>query len=286
MTCGMNLHITARNQRGISENGEYMKIRRSFVTNSSSASYILGKKDDVPGYDVESAYQLMRRIFLDYIADEVRYFKKNKEYFREHGVSLEWTKYSFRYTGEYEDILDALVGAPLEDGQYHYNEQHYDISKWIVQRRYADYLKLRGKDGVPFFGIIDLAEPITDISETVEAGQAVQWYNLDIPPQYFGAIHPDIGCESCQDWAYGCEGSCWFEANKEDGESAESTYPDEHKQYLRCQKMKKQFREGKLENLLLARMGKVFIYSEDSFLPMYVHERLEKIARYGCNHMG
>lgn len=262
--------------------GDKVKIRNSFVTNSSSASYVLGKAGDDSGYDRESVYQLMRGIFLDFIREIAQRYEENRAEFEKLGAGLEYGRYFYKFTGPKEarfKLFDIMGWDFFSDT---------DISPWIEKERYEEceeYMYSHDREitrDYIAFRIIDLSEPIDGFYiEDIE--EVVDWYDLDVEPQYLGAMVPVTDCTKCG--IICCQGRAWFD-NRDTYDENDEYDAELYREYMKCQHLRELFREGRLENTLVEKIGKVIVFSWDDFLPGYVHDRLQKIARYGCCHMG
>ena len=78
-----------------------MKFRKDFVTNSSSSSFIIGKYGD--GIDKNTVYELVRKIYKDFLDIKERLMPVAKEY----GICWDIDRECFTYI-KFGKITDEL----------------------------------------------------------------------------------------------------------------------------------------------------------------------------------
>ena len=255
-----------------------MKIRNDFVTNSSSASYILGKAEDTH-LTRESVYQMVRGIYLDLLSEVKKRLTENADDLAAAGVTVTLDD-GYNYHLQYDEdadapyfALDKALGEEYSS-MWMYSDRDFN---WLDCGTYEEYLRYLAEreergiyDDVPFY-IYDFSE---EPGDEWAVDEAISWYKINIDSVYLHNWFLSCDCEQCD---FDC-----------DRKNAEKDLSYEEVQLLSvCKKWKEKFQNGTEENLLVARFGKIMISSDhELFMPYPVHKALEKIAAYGCCHMG
>lgn len=239
-----------------------MKIRLDYITNSSSSSFIVGKKDD-SSVSVESVYQTIRSMYLglkEKISNVVQYLSEHPS------IPIEYKNGDFSFTKKDKDghydirkNIEELFGIDV----LYYYPVSYD---WIDCETYEDYEKFwkdrfkeqsKQRDYAPF--------TIGDFSNH----RAIFWPHCSYPQNLL--YEPQ--CTSAQSEVYEWYADEYRHLEPEERKGSPLPQPDELSQ-----------EEG--NNACFLYLGKVCIYSECGLIPEYIVEQLSKISNYSCNHMG
>lgn len=250
-----------------------LKIRKGFVTNSSSSSFIIGKANDNT-VTIDSVYQEVKELYKQFYKSCSEMYDYAEKYYPDvfEVVIEKRGKYLHsKKTWDCTKIADAQLRKMF--GLDHYEELP-EVIGWLDCETYADYQKFwiekmeTAGEHAPFyirdFSSNDPYIPLdssTGITECIgDEGNGVE---SDILAWYFPWIENiKYDCDSCPDNEY-----CYKEE---------------------CQETKQQFmgKEIPRDQACLYILGKICICSECGYLPNYVVERLEGISEYSCNHMG
>ena len=257
-----------------------MKFRSSFVTNSSSSSFIIGKKDE-EYITIESVYQKIKSYYIEYlekIREVISYIDKHPEtnliYKREgEYLTFESTKDSM-WDNSYRKTIEKKFGIDIWDNFKLCNT-------WTLCGTYKDYEnywinKMENDD------TDRIHAPFTIRSFT--SNDMVKWlHHGKLSEDFHSEDESDgIGIKSwILDWYYPyledimkyncdtCTNSEWC-----DKEECDNT---------RTMIKGIEFPEDKACLYLL---GRVCIESECGYIPDYVVEKIKEDAEYACNHMG
>lgn len=253
-----------------------MKIRSDFVTNSSSSSFIVGKKDDTSA-TIESVYQTVRNLYKDFLS--VR--DKAIEYIAKHPkMKIEYVKKddyeTFKCTEpnrnkrwKLEDKFEQKCGLSIWecfsnfdwlncetylDYERYWLDKMKDVEDWRVHAPFtiADFLEEKE---------IQLLHEHGSVTHKVDSTSSVlDWYFPCIEEAW---QHPD-NCEGCRHVEY-CE-YCKEDCTEQRKLIARNNIPE--------------------DKACLYLLGRVCIHSESGYMPEYVVDKLGEISEHYCNHMG
>lgn len=256
-----------------------MKIRSDFVTNSSSSSFIIGKKDE-EDVTIESAYQKIKSYYKEY-ADKVNsvvlYVDENPSlnlsYSKKDGyLSFKFNKGEM-WDNENQPTRDAIkreFGIDIWDD--------FKLSyPWLKCNTYKEYEKYWTKE-MAEKNDYRIHAPFTIRSFTEY--NPVKWLHFYNNDEYYSddsiGLESDIlhwyypyaedimkyNCDTCPDSEW-----CDREECNDDRNIIEGI-------------------EFPWDKACLYLLGRICIESECGYIPEYVVEKLKADAEFACNHMG
>ena len=276
-----------------------MKFRSDFVTNSSSSSYIIGKKDDAR--TVQDVYAAIRAVYLEYLKKvdkAVAYITEHPEY----GVTTKEYKdddreeaecFGFETVRDYDDWQEfKKVQGQFEDdfGLPFYTLINPLDHEWVTLETYDEYVNfwkqfkaeeknIHRRGPFTIFSLEDgkVGYWVSESRETIESewgkhyrdgkeevgvnSWLLNWYFQDFEHAY---NHPD-NCRSCDARKY-----CRRNSKKN------------------CLKMKETIKNEHFqpERACLHFLGKICVLSESGLIPESVVDGLYEMSEYACEHMG
>lgn len=246
-----------------------MKIRNDYVTNSSSSSFILSKKDgQMTKTDV---FVIIKNFYQDFIDKRnalIKHINSNPELGLDY-KEKEWYGHFCNKEGKW-DKESIAIAKELENTFGISLWDNFDLNyDWFECQTYEEYEQFwlkkfeeKSKFHAPFtIGSFEEDEIIwlhwgagkKDVHDTGCTSELIEWY------YEFVGEECNNKCERCSVW-------------KEDREE--------------CRRQHDVISSVETENLCLTLFGDFCIYSESGYIPDYVVKKLADITEFYCNHMG
>ena len=232
-----------------------MKYRADFVTNSSSSSFIVSKKNSIK--TTEDLFQYIKKCYSEwfqYRKELIKYCENNPDFKIQYQKDkpqniIVKTIYGFKTDKDQDKNEKINTYLKRNFKMSLWESLNYDI-EWTKANSYKEYLELTkqehflSKNKKPFI-IYDFFDPDKELSKDIIS--IVQWYF----PCYLNDFEkPD--CDFCN-----------------------------HINTDICHQLK--FNKFVIP---ITEFGHVCLFSESGFIPDYVVKQLHKESEYSCNHMG
>ena len=257
-----------------------MKIRTDFVTNSSSSSFIIGKKDD--DVTIDTVYQKIRELYISHgksYNEMIDYAMKKYPVTLENGdidgvayKELIWDKND----KSYNDFDHLEVCWDLEDKFGCDMYSRLCDEKWLDCKTYQEYqdywidvMESSDKGWHPYapFTIFDYSQNIPVIF--LHYGKDGLKYNNDRG----NSIDENLN------WYFNYIEDAFKGIKYDDSMYIERGRYELYQKMIETEKIPE-------DKACLYLLGKICVESECGYMPEYVVNGLRKISQFSCNHMG
>lgn len=230
-----------------------MKCRTDFVTNSSSSSFILGKKDD--DISVDTVYSIIRDLYVEYCSQKTKLIEYIKSvpnfglHYNEKKGELYFKSDSLRSYNRQtiDNFLQSEFGISTEESF------HYDVS-WLDCKTYEEYERywinrIKTKYLAAPFSIGDFSK---DKIIKIHNGETE---STELDGSSYSLVF---------NWYY------------------DFHYPNLKESLMDLRNKNSDAYKSACLNIL----GKICVFSDYGCIPYYVVSRLGKFCTYCCDHMG
>lgn len=256
-----------------------MKIRSDFVTNSSSSSFVIGKKDDTSA-TIESVYQTIKRFYKErlelrnkaivYVAEhpELKMTYVQKDNYAKFECSEKDSKRRWQLQDDFEEACSISVW------------DYFDHDDWLDCITYEDYEQYwMYKKACSDDPHVHAPFTITDFLEE----RTIEWLHFNSKSEYDTTTHRVNSKSEVLNWYFPYIDEAFNYANNCEA-CGQSEWCDKEK----CMRERKDILINNIpeDKACLYMMGRVCIHSESGYIPDYVVEKLCGVSEYSCNHMG
>lgn len=258
------------------------KIRYDFVTNSSSSSFVIGKKDDV-SVTIESVYQIVRGFYKDFLVARDAAI----EHIAEHSeLKMQYVKKDGYETFECTEKVNEKRWK-LHD-QF---EEQCGISVWCVFDESYGWLNCETYSEYEKYWL-DKMSATTDwkvhapftIGDFLEERE-INWLHFGHNTEWCASTHKVDSTSGIVNWYFNN-----IEEAYKYPETCDGCRDAKYREYCQeeCAKAKQIIKDENIpeDKACLYLLGRVCIHSESGYIPDYVVEKLHDISEYSCNHMG
>jgi hypothetical protein len=277
-----------------------MKLRSDFVTNSSSSSFIIGKKGDKNTKDT---------VFLKIVKFYNEMFEQVEKLKKDMGKwYLVWDeeRKGFKFDENQEDKWYSKEFELNETLEKEYGISTWDYfpekGEWLECKTYDEYVaywsrkrqekaaenKQKGIEENGYPNVVYAPFYIVDYEtdNVINIGIVNDCNNEDETE----TIANNWDSESLIGWYYGCADELLGTSSYPETpyEERDCKYCDRRKGSKRCLSFRENVKNGTItkDNAVLFQLGKICVHSECGHISEYVVNKLAKISEYHCNHMG
>lgn len=259
-----------------------MKIRSDYVTNSSSSSFVIGKKDD-EAITIDSVFQTIKEFYKEYLSKRdavIEYITNNPKLNIAYQETEDGKYYCFKFlNGDRWNAKNSSIDKSIE--------RDFGISTWDYFEKDYGWLECQTYQDYENYWLEKMEKCTDDKNHNIHAPFTIADFfeEKEINWLHWGGkeIHRIDSKSDILDW--------YFEYIEEAFKNMESCEKCNHSNWCDREECKQQKTFLKDKNIpenkaCLYLLGRICVYSECGYIPDYVVEKLSKISEYSCNHMG